>query len=91
MSGKRGAPVGNKNGSKENRVWSEVIRRVALRDKKRLSALAEKLISMAEEGDLPSMKEFGDRFEGKIPQGVEGTDGKAIAISVIEHVIVREK
>ena len=46
---------------------------------------------MAEEGDLPSMKEFGDRFEGKIPQGVEGPDGKALVISVIERVIVREK
>jgi len=73
MSGKAGAPVGNKNGAKQNRQWSEIIRRVALRDKKRLERIAEKLLSMCEEGDLPALKEFGDRFEGKVPQGIEGT------------------
>jgi hypothetical protein len=80
--GKVGAPKGNKNGAKQNRGWSEVIRRVALRDKKRLARIAEKLLSMAESGDLPALKEFGDRFEGRVPQAIEGT-GDDGALTVV--------
>lgn len=87
--GKRGAPAGNKNGCKTNRVWSDTIRRVAMRDRKRLEALAEALISKALEGDIPALKEFGDRFEGKIPQAIEGTgENGEITITRIERVIV---
>lgn len=78
---KRGAPVGNVNASK-SKPWSDVIRRVALRDKKRLARIAERLLKKCEEGDLPALKEFGDRFEGKIPQAIEGT-GEGGVLTVI--------
>lgn len=78
---KRGGQPGNSNAAK-NKPWSEVIRRVALRDKKRLARIAEALLKKCEEGDLPALKEFGDRFEGKVPQGIEGT-GEGGALTVI--------
>lgn len=72
-NGKAGAPKGNNNARKETRQWSEVVRRIALRDKKRLEKLAEALMKKCEEGDISAFREFGDRFEGKVPQAIEGT------------------
>ncbi len=79
---KTGAQYGNKNSAK-GKIWSDVIRRVALRDKKRLERIANALLSKAEDGDVPALKELGDRMEGKIPQAIEGSgaDG-SIPVSV---------
>lgn len=54
------------------RIWSNAIRKVATRDPERLERLAEKLLSMADQGDMAALKEFGDRVEGKAVQKVEG-------------------
>ncbi len=83
MSGKRGAPLGNNNGGKA-KPWSDVIRRVAMRDPKRLNRIAETLLRLAEEGDLAAMREFGDRFEGKIPTPAEisGAGGQPIKLVI---------
>lgn len=72
MGAKRGAPVGNQNGAKA-KIWADVIRRVAMRDKGRLERLANALLKKAEEGDIAALKEIGDRLEGKPVQQV-GTD-----------------
>ena len=75
-NGKAGAPLGNKNGAGK-REWSEAIRRaVARRGKGKeggLNHLADKLLDKVEEGDMTAIKEFGDRYEGKVPQAIEGT------------------
>ena len=34
--------------------------------------MADKLVELALTGDLPALKEVGDRLEGKVPQGIEG-------------------
>lgn len=66
-----GAPLGNKNSSKENRLWAETIRRSALQDKgKRMRAAAEALLNKAAEGDVQAIKEFGDRMDGKPKQEI---------------------
>lgn len=73
---KRGRPTGTKN-PPNARPWSEAIRRaVARRGKQGLNGLADKLLKKVEEGDMQAIKEFGDRYEGKIPQiqKVEGTE-----------------
>lgn len=64
-----GAPFGNKNGCKANRVWSDEIRKVVKR-RKRMRKLAEALLDKAEAGDVAALKEFGDRLEGKPTQQV---------------------
>ena len=79
-----GAPKGNKNAVK-NREWSDAIRRaVARRSKGKnggLNRLADKLLDKVEEGDMTAIKEFGDRYEGKVPQAIEGT-GEDGAITI---------
>lgn len=83
MAAKRGAPVGNKNGAKNNRIWSNTVRRVAMRGKGQLEKLAQALINKALDGDIAALKEFGDRFEGKIPQAIEGTgEGGELIIKI---------
>lgn len=75
-----GAPTGNQNSSKSNRLWGETIKRAVLaQDPEKLRKIADKLIDMAEAGDLAAMKELGDRLDGKAAQsvaltGAEGTD-----------------
>ena len=85
-----GAPVGNKNSSKENRLWAETIRRIAVQTEgARLRRIAEKLYDKAEEGDIQAIKEIGDRLDGKAVQSTElsGPDGGDIPThTVVEFV-----
>lgn len=84
----QGAPIGNKNATK-NRPWAEAINRALLaEDGKKLRALAEKLIEKALEGDVAALKEIGDRADGKPAQALTGADGGAIQFEKIERVIV---
>lgn len=72
MSQMQGAPVGNKNATK-NKLWEDTLRRALLaEDGKKLRALAEKLIARAEEGDVTALKEIGDRIDGKPTQTIAG-------------------
>ena len=85
-----GAPVGNKNATK-NRPWSEAINRALLaEDGKKLRELAERLINRALDGDVTALKEIGDRVDGKVVQQLEhsGPDGGAIPAKV-EVILVR--
>ena len=87
-----GAPIGNKNARKENRAWGDEIRK-AVKQRKRLRKLAEALLDKAEEGDIAALKEFGDRFDGKVAQMIHGPgdDGEHTIVSRIEEVIVDPK
>ena len=76
---KVGAPVGNTNSNKNNRIWANTIRKLAIQeDYKRIHVIAEKLFEKAAEGDLGAMKEVGDRLDGKAVavQELTGADGK---------------
>ena len=69
-----GAPIGNTNGRKENRLWGETIRRaVAQNDAQKLRALADKLIDLAAAGDVAALREVGDRLDGKPAQQLQHT------------------
>jgi hypothetical protein len=78
------APEGNQNAAK-GRVWRDAINRALAQRHPQgrqaaLQALAEKLLTACEEGDLVALKELGDRVEGKAIQAVEvaGSEGGAI-------------
>ena len=76
---KVGAPAGNTNSNKNNRIWANTIRKLAVQeDYKRIHVIAEKLFEKAAEGDLGAMKEVGDRLDGKAiaVQELTGADGK---------------
>lgn len=67
-----GAPEGNKNSSKNNRLWAETIKRaVTQADGQKLRAIADALIEKAAEGDIQAIKELGDRLDGKPMQAVD--------------------
>ena len=75
-----GAPEGNKNSSKNNRLWAETIKRaVTQADGQKLRAIADALIEKAAEGDIQAIKELGDRLDGKpmhtVDTNVSGTIG----------------
>lgn len=64
----RGGQPGNTNASK-NKVWIAALNRaIAQDDGERLRKAAEKLIDLAVEGDVPALKELGDRLDGKCVQ-----------------------
>lgn len=70
-----GGQPGNNNAGKP-RIWKAAIER-ALAKRARsdavvaLDELAEKLLTLAEQGDLGALKELGDRLEGKAVQAVD--------------------
>ena len=71
-----GAPIGNSNSAK-GRLWADAIKRAVARKHNGdlnhgLDTLAEKLIEAVIAGDLPAIKEFGDRMDGKPAQAVVG-------------------
>ena len=80
-----GAPLGNTNSSKSNRLWGDTIRRaIAQSDADVLRKIAEALLAKAAEGDMAAIKELGDRIDGKSMQAVElsGRDGEPIPVAV---------
>ena len=72
-----GAPLGNNNAGK-NKIWTRAIEKALEKKYGRketldnLIALAEKLLENCEEGDLPALRELGDRIEGKPAQIIQG-------------------
>lgn len=93
------APIGNQNAARA-KVWRAAIERALERRTqsrtdgiKEIDALADKLLTLVAAGDLPALKEFGDRIDGKPAQAIVG-DNDADPVSVvakIERAIVRPK
>ena len=78
-----GAPQGNQNSSKTNRLWGETIRKAALQaDAKLLRKIADKLLEKAAEGDIQAIKELGDRLDGRSVQAVEAKVEGNISLNV---------
>jgi hypothetical protein len=66
-----GAPLGNKNATK-NKPLTEAIQRALLaEDGKKLRALADALVDRAIEKDTQAAREVLDRVEGKVAQALE--------------------
>ena len=88
-----GAPLGNQNAIRAKR-WSQAIDR-ALSERSRkdqidaLDALAEKLLTLCDAGDLGALRELGDRIEGKSAQSVmlSGDEDKPLFHKVIREIV----
>lgn len=65
---------GNPAGRSKDKVWADAIR-IAVNesagDRRRLRALADKLVEEALSGNMQAMKEIGDRLDGKAAQSVD--------------------
>lgn len=75
-----GAPTGNQNAAR-GKVWRAAIDRALERRSasradgiKEIDALADKLLELVATGDLPALREFGDRMDGKPAQAIVGDD-----------------
>jgi len=68
----RGGQAGNKNATK-NKPWQKALERelTGERNADKLAAIAVKVVDMATNGDMPAIKEIGDRLDGKPMQAVE--------------------
>ena len=89
---KVGAPLGNTNSSKSNRLWAETIRRAVLQqDAVRLRKIAEALLDKAEEGDIAAIKELGDRLDGKAIQAIAGDPDNPLIVEQVVRRIVDTK
>lgn len=69
-------PTG-KNG-REQKPWADAIKRALARAEndpvaghRTINKLAEQLLSKAAEGDMPALKELGDRLDGKPIQSID--------------------
>lgn len=81
-----GAPIGNRNAANA-KVWKAAIER-ALEHRGAgdrlvaLNELAAKLLDKAAEGDLPALKELGDRLDGRPAQIIVG-DSESDPVNVL--------
>lgn len=79
-----GAPEGNTNSSKNNRLWANTIKRALNQsDGEKLRRIAEKLLNKAEEGDMQAIKELGDRVDGKAIQAIDATVQATVTVEVV--------
>ena len=69
-----GAPLGNQNARKENRLVRETLKRLAVQNPDKLRAACEKLLDAASGGDLSAFKEFRDTLDGRPTQAIVGGD-----------------
>ena len=84
------APEGNYFSSKDNRLWANTLRRVAVQGNgERLRRLAERLFDQAEEGNVAAIKEIGDRLDGKALMTLAGDSENPLTIALIERKIVK--
>jgi len=84
-----GAPFNNKNSSKENRVWSKIVKKLAVQeDYARLHRVANALFEKAAEGDISAIKELGDRIDGKSLQEnmLTGDSDQPLTIKVVTGI-----
>lgn len=44
--------------------------------------IAEKVLDLAEEGNMIAIKEIGDRLDGKAQQAIVGADGGAVILQI---------
>ena len=80
MTQRMGAPKGNQNG-KKGKEWSDALRKAVYRPsnevndegqrKRRLEVIADKVATLAENGEMSAIKEVGERLDGKSPAYME--------------------
>ena len=77
------APLGNKNSSKENRIWGKIVKKLAVQeDYAKLHKVANALYDKAASGDVSAIKELGDRLDGRATQEITGDSDQPITIVV---------
>lgn len=66
-----GAPVGNKNSSRENRLFTNALRRKAIQNPEVMQAVVDSIYAEAMNGNIQAAKEIFDRTDGKAIQQLD--------------------
>lgn len=69
-----GAPVGNTNGAKKNRLLTSALTRELVQSPEDATAIARKLIECAKAGESWAVALIYDRVDGKAKQPIVGDD-----------------
>lgn len=88
-----GAPLGNANGAKKNRMLTDALKRELTQNPEDVKKIARKLIDSAIAGESWAQSLIHDRVDGKVPQAIVG-DSDADPINLyqrIERAIVRPR
>jgi hypothetical protein len=83
-----GAPVGNQNGAKKNRMLTDALRRELVQNPEDALAVARKTIDAAKAGEAWAQNLIYDRIDGKVPQPVVGDD-ESPPINLLAEVVTR--
>lgn len=80
----RGGQPGNDNATK-GKPWAAALIRAAAQDPNKLRRIAEKVMEMAEQGDIAAIREIGDRLDGKPKQATEvsGEGGGPLTVQIM--------
>ena len=69
-----GAPIGNSNAKKQNRLLTDSLRRELTQNPEDVLAITRKLIESAKAGEPWAQALVHDRSDGKVPQPIVGDD-----------------
>ena len=84
-----GAPLGNTNSNKNNRLWADTIRRACVQaDGETLRLMADALLQKAIDGDISALREVGDRLDGKASQAIDANITGDLSITHIARSII---
>lgn len=72
-----GAPVGNTNGLKKNRMLTDALKRELTQNPDEVLAIARKLIESAKAGESWAQQLIHDRVDGKVPQAIVGDEDES--------------
>ena len=66
-------PIGGGKG--QDKIWSDALRRAVMRrdagDRRAIERLADAAVEKGLTGDIPALKEIGDRLEGRAVQPIQ--------------------
>lgn len=79
---------GNPGGRPKTKIWRAALMSMTTRED--IEDMARALIDKCKNGDIPAIKEFADRIDGKAIQEITGKDGDQLQ-SVIILPAVREE
>lgn len=82
-----GAPEGNKNGTKKNRLLTDALRRELVQNPEDALAIARKTIECAKNGEAWAQALAYERLDGKVPQAIVGDDEEAPI--TIQEILIR--
>jgi hypothetical protein len=77
-----GAPVGNKNAKRDNRLITDALRRVVVQGPDKLRKACESVLNNAADGDLAAFTFIADRLDGKPQQAITHSGDEENPITV---------